>query len=460
MKERETLGSRLGFILLSAGCAIGLGNVWRFPYITGKYGGGFFVLIYLIFLVILGVPIITMEYAVGRASQRSILPAFRTLERSGTKWHVWGWFAMAGNYVLLMYYSVISGWILYYLVKTAQGTFVGASTRAVRSSFSVMMGNPKIQVGFMLAVVAMTLVICSAGLQASVERITKVMMIALILIMFGLAVWSMTRPGGSKGLSFYLKPNGANMRKAGLGQCLYAALNQSFFTLSIGMGGMEIFGSYIDKKRTLLGEAQLVALLDTVVAITAGLIIFPACFSYGIEVDQGPSLIFVTLPRVFSGMKAGHLIGTLFFVFLYFAALSTMIGVFENIVSFSVDLKGTSRPKSSVVNGLLLMVLSIPCALGFNIWSGFQPLRAGNTIMDLEDFYVSNIALPVGSFIFILFCTTRLGWGYHNYLSEINTGEGRKLDRENPLLHIYFCFILPAIVGFLVVYGIVTYFIG
>ena len=458
MKERENLGSRLGFILLSAGCAIGLGNVWRFPYITGQYGGGFFVLIYLCFLCLMGIPIITMEYAVGRASHRSIYPAFKTLEKPGTKWHIWGWFAMAGNYVLLMYYSVISGWILYYLWLLLSGTFDGATTEKVQSVFDGMMGSPAILVGFMLLVVLMTMLICSAGLQQSVEKITMVMMIALILIMIALAIFSLMLPGGAPGLSFYLKPNLQNMENAGFGQVVYAALNQSFFTLSIGMGGMEIFGSYIDKKRSLLGEATLVAALDTFVALTAGLIIFPACFAYGIDVDAGPSLIFVTLPRVFSGMQGGRIVGSLFFLFLYFAALSTMIGVFENIVSFAVDLRGTSRKKSALVNGLILMISSIPCALGFNVWSSFQPLRAGNTIMDLEDFYVSNIALPVGSFIFILFCTLTQGWGYRNYLKEVNTGDGAKIAGENKLIHIYFRVILPILTGFLVFYGIATYF--
>ena len=458
MEERENLGSRLGFILLSAGCAIGLGNVWRFPYITGQYGGGLFVLIYLVFLLIMGVPIITMEYAVGRAGRGSILPAMRKLEKPGSKWHIWGWFAMAGNYVLLMYYSVISGWILYYLVQLARGSFVGASTEDVKAAFAGMKSSPSIMTGFMLIVVLMTMVICSAGLQASVEKITKVMMIALILIMAALAVWSLHLPGGQEGLKFYLQPSTVHIRKSGLGQVVYAALNQSFFTLSIGMGGMEIFGSYIDKKRSLLGEACLVAGLDTFVAITAGLIIFPACFAYGIDVDSGPNLIFVTLPRVFAGMEGGRVLGSLFFLFLFFAALSTMIGVFENIVSFSVDLRGTSRKKSAMVNGLLLMILSVPCALGFNVWSFLHPLRAGNNIMDLEAFYVSNIALPVGSFIFILFCTLKQGWGFKNYLAEVNAGDGWKLKGTNTLISIYFRFILPAIVGFLVLYGIVTYF--
>ncbi len=455
MKERENLGSRLGFILLSAGCAIGLGNVWRFPYITGQYGGGFFVLIYILFLIVLGIPVITMEYAVGRASRQSVLPAFKKLEHPGSRWHIWGYFAMAGNFVLLMFYSVISGWILYYLVQMAKGTFHQASTDDVQAVFDNMMATPQIMIIAMVIVMVLTVLICSLGLQNSVEIITKFMMIALICIMIVLAIWSMTRDGAKEGLSFYLKPNFDNMKEAGLANVLYAALNQSFFTLSVGMGGMEIFGSYIGKKKSLLGEASLVACLDTFVALTAGLIIFPACFSYGIAPDAGPSLIFLTLPRVFAGMAGGRIWGTLFFLFMFFAALSTMVGVFENDVAFSMDILHAPRHKAAIISGIFIAVMSVPCALGFNVWSAFQPLRAGNCVMDLEDFFVSNICLPVGSLIFILFCTLKYGWGFDKYLAEVNTGDGWKLSRK---LSWYFKFVLPIIVGFLVVYGLVTYF--
>lgn len=453
--KRETLGSRLGFILISAGCAIGVGNVWRFPYICGQYGGGFFLIIYIVFLAILGIPVLTMEYSIGRASQVSILPAYRKLEKKGSKFHLMGYLSMAGNYVLLMYYSVISGWILYYAWLMAKGTFVNADTQLVADTFNQMMDTPGILISAMLIVMLITTVVCSIGLQKGVENITKFMMLALLIIMVILGIRSLTLPGGQDGLSFYLKPNGEHIRKAGLFNVMYAALNQSFFTLSIGMGGMEIFGSYIDKTKRLAGEAVIVTCLDTFVAITAGLIIFPACFAYGISPDAGPSLIFLTLPRVFSSMALGRLWGTLFFIFLFFAALSTMIGVFENLQAFAIDLHHTPRKKAGLINGIIIALGSIPCALGFNLWSRFQPLRADNTIMDMEDFFVSNICLPVGSFVIILFCTWKYGWGFENYLNEVNEGSGIRISGK---LKWYFKYVLPVIVGFLVVYGIVTYF--
>ncbi len=460
MSERESLGSRLGFILLSAGCAIGIGNVWRFPYITGQNGGGFFVLIYILFLIIMGIPIITMEYSVGRATRKSILPAFRMLEPKGTKWHLWGYVAMAGNYVILMFYSVVSGWLLYYFFRMVRGDFVGAGTKKIESMFQEMMGTPHILIISMVIVMVMTTAVCAFSLQGSVEKVSKIMMIALLMIMVILGIRAVTLPGASKGISFYLKPNLKKVTDkgpTGVWNTVYAALNQSFFTLSIGMGGMEIYGSYIGKERSLTGEAAIVAGLDTFVALVAGLIVFPACFAYGISPDSGPSLIFLTLPRVFSTMPGGRIWGSLFFLFLFFAAESTMIGVFENDVSFSIDLRGMSRKKAAILSGLIITLGSIPCALGFNLWSGFQPLRAGNTVMDLEDFFVSNICLPVGSFIFTLFCSMKYGWGFDNYLKEVNTGEGLKMSRK---LSWYFKYVLPAIVGFLVFYGIVTYFLN
>ena len=455
MKTRENLGSRLGFILLSAGCAIGIGNVWRFPYITGQNGGGLFVLIYLACLVLLGIPVLTMEYSIGRFSRKSILPAFRELEPQGTKWHIMGYFAVAGNYVLLMFYSVVSGWILHYFTLMLTGHFEGATTDLIQETFGQMMSSPSILLRNMLIVMALTSIICGIGLQNGVERITKFMMLALIIIMVFLGIRSALLPGGKEGLAFYLLPSVKNLSQAGLGNVIIAALNQSFFTLSIGMGGMEIFGSYIEKDRSLLGEAILVTALDTFVAIVSGLIIFPACFSYGISPDAGPSLIFLTLPTVFLSMPGGRLFGTFFFVFLFFAALSTMIGVFENIMGITYDLYGTDRRKSALINGILIAVGSIPCALGFNVLSFIQPLREGNCIMDLEDFFVSNLVLPIGSMIVTLFCTWKYGWGFENYMKEVNTGTGLKVPAG---LRFYFKYILPCIIGFVVLYGLVTYF--
>lgn len=455
MKERESLGSRLGFLLLSAGCAIGVGNVWRFPYMAGQNGGGLFVLIYLACLILLGVPVMTMEYAMGRATRKSILPAYRMLEPKGTKWHIMGYFAIAGNYVLLMFYSIVSGWMLRYFVLMVSGAFTGATSEMIGQSFGDMMGSPSTLIFFMLITMLITVSICSAGLQNGVERITKWMMIALIVIMVVLGIHSLMLPGSAEGVAFYLMPNMENVSKVGLGNVVYGALNQSFFTLSLGMGGMEIFGSYIGKERSLVGEALVVAGLDTFVAIVAGFIVIPACFAFGISPDSGPSLIFLTLPSIFANMSMGRLWGSLFFLFLYFAALSTMIGVFENDVSFSIDLLGMDRKKAALIAGVIITLGSVPCALGFNVWSAFQPLKAGNCVMDLEDFFVSNLVLPIGSLICCLFCTMKYGWGFDSYLKEVNTGDGLKV---NPALRVYFKYILPCIIGFLVVYGIVTYF--
>jgi len=455
MEQRENLGSRLGFIMLSAGCAIGIGNVWRFPYMVGQNGGGLFVLIYLVFLVILGVPVMTMEYAMGRATRKSILPAYRELEPKGSKWHIMGYFAIAGNYVLLMFYSIVSGWILRYFWLMVTGTFVGADKELITAEFGKMMGSPSILLLFMLITMFITVTVCQAGLQNGVERITKVMMMALIGIMVVLGIHSLLLPGASEGVAFYLLPNPENFMKAGVRNVVYGALNQSFFTLSLGMGGMLIFGSYIGKEHSLAGEAVVVAALDTLVAIVAGLITIPACFTYGIAPDSGPSLIFLTLPSVFANLPGGRFWGSLFFLFLYFAALSTMIGVFENDVSFSIDLFGMERRKAAFFAGIIITLGSVPCALGFNVWSAFQPLKAGNCIMDLEDFFVSNLVLPIGSLVCCLFCTWKYGWGFENYLKEANTGEGLKIS---PALKFYFKYMLPLIIGFLVTYGLVTYF--
>ena len=455
MKARENLGSRLGFILLSAGCAIGIGNVWRFPYMAGQNGGGLFVLIYLLFLVILGIPVMTMEYAMGRSTRKSILSAYRELEPKGSKWHIMGYFAIAGNYVLLMFYSIVSGWILHYFYRMVTGTFVGADSDTIAAVFGDMMGSPATLITFMVITMAITVLTCSIGLQNGVERITKVMMIALIVIMVVLGFHSMLLPGAAEGVAFYLLPSPENIQKAGLGNVIYGALNQSFFTLSLGMGGMEIFGSYIGKERSLAGEAIVVAGLDTFVAIVAGLIVIPACFTYGIEPGAGPSLIFLTLPNVFANLPGGQFWGSMFFLFLYFAALSTMIGVFENDVSFSIDLLGLDRKKAALIAGAVITIGSIPCALGFNVWSAFQPLKAGNCVMDLEDFFVSNLVLPIGSLVCCLFCTWKYGWGFDNYLEEANTGDGLKV---HPGLRFYFKYILPLIIAFIVCYGIISYF--
>ncbi len=457
MKERETLGSRMGFILLSAGCAIGIGNVWRFPYMVGENGGGLFVIAYVVFLLILGVPIMTMEYSIGRASRRSILSALRMLEPKGTKWHLFGHVAIAGNYLLLMFYSVVSGWILRYFVLAVSGGFVGKNPDEITGLYQDMMSSPLTMIFFMALTMLITVVVTSMGLEAGVERVTKVMMVALIIIMIGLGIKSLSLPGASEGVKFYLMPNAENVRKVGLGNVLYGALNQSFFTLSIGIGSMEIFGSYIKKDRSLVGEAFIVAGLDTFVAIVAGLITIPACFAFGVAPDKGPSLMFLTLPNIFASMKGGRIIGSFFFLFMYFAALSTMIGVFENDVSFSMDLFGKNRKKAALGAGILITLGSIPCALGFNVWSTFQPLKPGNVIMDLEDFIVSNLMLPIGAFIMCLFCTCRYGWGFDNYIEEVNSGNGIKI---NPALKWYFKIVLPAILAFIAIYGLWGYFFG
>ena len=452
--ERESLGSRLGFILLSAGCAIGIGNVWRFPYMVGENGGGLFVIVYIFFLLALGVPIMTMEYAMGRASRKSILPAYKKLEPKGSKWHIFGYFAIGGNYLLLMFYSVVSGWMLRYFVLTVTGRFEGLDAEGVSAVYQEMMGSPLVLVLYMVFTMIITIIVTSAGLQAGVEKVTKIMMIALIIIMLGLGVHSLTLDGAAEGISFYLMPNAENVRKAGLGNVLYAALNQSFFTLSLGIGGMEIFGSYINKDRSLFGEAILVAGLDTFVAIVAGLITIPACFSFGVAPDKGPSLIFLTLPNVFLSLKGGRIIGSFFFLFMYFAALSTMIGVFENDVSFSIDIFGFKRKKAAYIAGIVITLGSIPCAIGFNVLSFIQPLKAGNTIMDLEDFIVSNLLLPIGALLTCLFCTTKYGWGFDNYAAEVNSGEGIKLSKA---LKWYFKVVIPIVMFFLIIYGIISY---
>lgn len=449
--EREKLGSRLGFILLSAGCAIGIGNVWKFPYMTGQYGGGAFVLFYVFFLLVLGLPIMSMEFAVGRASRKSPVKAYNALEKPGQKWHLHGYAALAGNYLLMMFYTTVAGWMLHYFYLTATGKFTGASPDAVANTFGEMLSQPGVMTFWMILVVVIGFGICSFGLQKGLERITKVMMIALLLIMIVLAINSITMNGASEGLSFYLLPDFGKMKEVGVLTTIVGAMNQAFFTLSLGIGAMAIFGSYIGKERALFGEAVNVAILDTFVAIVAGLIIFPACFSFGVEADSGPSLIFITLPNIFNHIPLGRLWGSLFFVFMSFAAFSTVLAVFENIISCGMDLTGCSRRKSAFVNLVLMFLLSLPCVLGYNLWSSITPFGANSTIMDLEDFLVSNILLPLGSLVYLLFCVTRYGWGWENFTKEANTGKGLKIASW---MRFYLTYILPFIVIIIFVLGI------
>lgn len=448
--EREKFGSRMGFILLSAGCAIGIGNVWRFPYVAGMYGGGMFVLFYLLFLIVMGVPVMTMEFAVGRASRKSVIRSFTELEKPGQKWHLHGYIGMAGNYLLMMFYTTVAGWMLYYFYQMLTGKFTGKDKEQVAGLFQEMLESPTVLTVVMVIIVVAGILICSLGLQKGVERITKVMMLLLLFIIVVLAVRSITLEGGTEGLKFYLLPDVQRMRDVGILETITAAMNQAFFTLSLGIGSMAIFGSYIDKSRTLLGESVNIAMLDTFVALVSGLIIFPTCFAFDIRPDMGPSLIFITLPNIFNHMVGGRVWGTLFFVFMTFAAFSTILAVFENIISCGMDLFHWSRKKSCLINLVALIVLSLPCVFGYNIWSAIQPLGEGSTILDLEDFIVSNMMLPVGSLVYLLFCVTRYGWGFDHYLKEANTGEGIKMPGG---VRFYVTFILPVLLFFLTVKG-------
>lgn len=449
--EREKLKSRLGFILLSAGCAIGIGNVWKFPYIAGQGGGGTFVLFYLIFLVILGLPIMSMEFAVGRASQKSPVKAYQALEKPKSKWHIHGYFTLIGCYLLMMFYTNVSGWMLHYFYLTASGKFEGATTQSVETTFNEMLAQPKTMMFWVIVVVAFGIIVCAKGLQSGLEKVTKVMMVALLLIMVILAINSFTMDGAKEGLSYFLLPDFERMKNVGIATTLVSAMNQAFFTLSLGIGAMAIFGSYIDKKHTLLGESARVVVLDTFVAISAGLIIFPACFTYNVDQTSGPKLIFVTLPNIFANMPMGRVWGSIFFLFMSFAALSTIFAVFENIICCVMELTGLSRIKSSILNFVLITLLSVPCVLGFNLWAwdGFSIF--GGTIMDLEDFLVSNIFLPLGSLVYLLFCVTKKGWGWKNYMAEANTGKGLKVKNW---MRIYLTYILPFIVIFIFAFGI------
>lgn len=450
MEKREHFSSRLGFILISAGCAIGLGNVWRFPYIVGQYGGAAFVLIYILFLVILGMPIMAMEFAVGRASQKSAARSFHVLEPKGTKWHIAGWSAMAGNYILMMFYTTVGGWMLAYIYKTITGEFEGLDAEGVGNVFNSMLGNAGEMMTWMLIIVIIGFTVCAIGLQKGVEKITKAMMIALLGIMIVLCINSILLDNSSEGLKFYLVPDFGKMLDYGIWNVVYAAMSQAFFTLSLGIGAMAIFGSYISRDRSLMGESINICILDTCVAFMAGLIIFPACFSFGVNPGEGPGLVFVTLPNIFNQMAGGKIWGTLFFLFMTFAALSTIIAVFENTVSFMIDLKGWSRKKSVIFNGILITVLSIPCVLGFNVWSGFAPFGGTSTIQDLEDFIVSSNLLPLGSLAYLLFCVSKHGWGWENFIKEVDAGKGIKFPKWAKG---YLKYVLPIIVIIIFVMG-------
>ena len=448
--NRENFKSRLGFLLVSAGCAIGIGNVWRFPFITGQYGGGIFVLFYLIFLIIMGVPVLTMELAVGRASRKSAVLGYKALEPAGSKWHIHGWFCIAGCILLMMYYTTVSGWMLSYFVKFAAGTFSSMPEEAVEGVFGNMLSNPGEMGAFMAITVVAGFLVCSFGLQKGLERITKWMMIALLVLIFVLAIHSLTLSGGGEGVKFYLLPSLQRAKEAGLGQVITAAMNQAFLTLSLGVASMEIFGSYMSRDQALTGEAARICALDTFVAIMAGLIIFPACFSFGVEPGQGPGLIFVTLPHVFVNMPAGRLWGALFFLFMTFASFSTVIAVFENIIATPMDTFGWSRKKSVLIGCVFILIASIPCVLGYNVWSDLHIIGARD-VLDSEDFVVSNLLLPIGSLVYLLFCVTKWGWGFDKYLEEANTGDGLKMSRK---LKPYFQFILPILILIILIQGL------
>lgn len=455
MEKREKFSSRLGFILISAGCAIGLGNVWRFPYITGQYGGGLFVLLYLFFLVAMGLPVVIMEFAMGRASHKSMARSYEVLEPKGTKWHIHKYFAIAGNYILMMFYTTVGGWMLAYFFKMLKGDFVGKGTAEVEAIFGQLTTNRNEMILWMLAISFIGLLICSFGLEKGVEKITKPMMLCLLGIMIVLVVRAVTLPNAVEGLEFYLKPDLTKIEEAGIGEVIFAAMGQSFFTLSIGIGALSIFGSYIGKEKRLAGEAISVLLLDTCVAIMSGLIIFPACFSFGIDAGQGAGLVFVTLPNVFHEMAGSRIWGTLFFLFMTFAALSTIIAVFQNIITCTRELWGGSQRKATLLNGIALIILSLPCILGMTDWSSFTIL--GKNIMDFEDFIVSNNLLPLGSVVYILFCVTRYGWGWDKFTEEANAGEGIKFPASKAY-KFYLTFILPVVMIYITIQAYITMF--
>ena len=450
--KRESFKSRLGFLLVSAGCAIGIGNVWRFPYVTGQNGGGIFVLFYLVFLVIMGLPVLTMELAVGRASRKSAVLGYKALEKKGSKWHIHGWVAIFGCCMLMMYYTTVSGWMVTYFFKFLTGSFKsGMTTEDTAQAFSNLLGDPKQMAFWMILTVVVGFLVCSRGLQNGLEKISKFMMTALLLLIVVLAVHSLTLSNAAEGVKFYLVPNTEAVAAVGLKNVITAAMNQAFFTLSLGVAAMEIFGSYMGKDHTLAGEGVRICALDTFVAIMAGLIIFPACFSYNVEVNAGPSLIFITLPNVFINMSGGRIWGSLFFLFMTFASFSTVIAVFENIMSFCMDMFGWSRNKAALINCIVILIASLPCVLGYNVWSNLH-LIGGRDVLDSEDFIVSNLLLPIGSLIYLLFCVTKWGWGFEKYCEEANTGDGIKISKK---LKPYFQFILPILIVFILIQGLI-----
>ena len=454
--KRENFQSRLGFILVSAGCAIGIGNVWKFPYVTGANGGGVFVLCYLLSLILMGVPILTMELAVGRASRQSAVLSYKALEPQGSKWHLHGWFCVIGCYLLMMYYTTVSGWMLGYFFKYLGGSFSGLAGDAIDGVFGAMLGNPGEMTLWMVLVVLAGFLVVSFGLQKGLERISKVMMLCLLVLMVVLAVHSLTLEGGMEGLKFYLLPDFGRAMEAGLGSVITAAMNQAFFTLSLGIAAMEIFGSYMTRDHTLTGESVRICCLDTFVALMSGLIIFPACFSYSVQPDAGPSLIFMTLPKVFANMPLGRLWGALFFLFMTFASFTTVIAVFENLLANCIDNFGWTRKKAALVNCVFILIASLPCVLGYNLWSGFHPFL-GKDVLDSEDFIVSNLLLPIGSLVYLLFCVTKWGWGFDKYLAEANTGSGLKLPESGAAkkaLQVYFSVILPLLILVILVQGL------
>lgn len=449
--ERENFKSKLGFILVSAGCAIGIGNVWRFPFVTGQNGGGIFVLLYLLFLVIMGIPVLTMELAIGRASKKSAVLAYKTLEKPKSKWHIHGWFCILGCYLLMMYYTPVSGWMLSYFFKFATGTFEsGMSSEDVSNVFSNLMSNPTEMIIWMAIMAIAGFFVCSKGIQNGIEKVSKVMMILLLTLIIILAVNSLALTGAAEGIKFYLVPDMEKVKSIGIGHIITSAMSQAFFTLSLGIASMEIFGSYMTREKTLPSESIKICILDTFVAITAGLIIFPACFSYGVQPDQGPALIFVTLPNVFVNMAGGRIWGTLFFLFMTFACFSTVIAVFENLISFSIDMFNLSRTKAVIINAIIMLIGCLPCIFGFNILSGFSIFGKG--VLDIEDFIVSNLLLTVGAFLYSLFCSTKFGWGFDGYLNECNQGKGIKFPR---FIKPYVKYILPVLVLIVFISGFI-----
>lgn len=455
MENREKLGSRIGFILLSAGCAIGLGNVWKFPYMAGQYGGGVFLILYFLMLILFGVPIMTMEFSIGRAAQKAPVRMYDDLEPKGSKWHIHGYVGMFGCMLLMMYYAVVAGWIVRYFIRFLSGHFDGATSDMINEEFGAMLSSPSTNIIYLAVVVVISFTVCAIGLQGGLENITKYMMIILLLLMVVLAIHSFTMPGAREGIRFFLYPDLKRTREIGFSNVLMGALNQAFFTLSIGEGAMAVFGSYIGRERSLFGESLHVTVLDTFVAVTAGLIMFPACFSYGIDVNAGPSLLFITMPNVFSHMKFGRLWGTMFFLFMSFAAFSTTFAVYENVIANFMELTGTSRKKTCLICGIMMFILALPCALGFNVWSGFMPFGEGTGVLDLEDFIESNLILPIGAIIYVVFCTTRYGWGWDNFLNEANQGNGLKMP---VWLKSYMKFFVPAVLLLILIVGLKSFF--